>query len=413
MTHRVMRAGREDDYETTVRFTTAVAFIAAVFVAGAPESAAAADETITSSVTLTADHQGSIIIGSSGITLDCAGHSITGPGFAGVDIRNVTGVTVKNCHVSGFGAGFFLLSAPGNRLENNVTSGNEHEGFVLVSSPANDDNTLVGNTSTGNGAWGFAVYDGTTDTTLTGNTARSNSFAGFFVGLDSNRTTLSQNVSLGNSSSGFDIDSDNNTVIGNTATNNQSLGFLVFQANDNVFNSNVARQNVGGWVVAGSQLRNSFRNSFTANVASDNALNGFVVGNGAASARLNANIANGNASQGFLFTDVSDVLSQHDQAQGNGNNGFLLNAVSASTLTHDLAIGNEHGFITFGSSGNLFSQDVANNNHGFGFGLTDGSSGNTVSQSVAHNNPFADAADFNPAGANTWTDNSFGTTFRP
>jgi parallel beta-helix repeat protein len=122
--------------------TTAVAFIAAVFVAGAPESAAAADETITSSVTLTADHQGSIIIGSSGITLDCAGHSITGPGFAGVDIRNVTGVTVKNCHVSGFGAGFFLLSAPGNRLENNVTSGNEHEGFVLVSSPANDHNTL-------------------------------------------------------------------------------------------------------------------------------------------------------------------------------------------------------------------------------------------------------------------------------
>jgi len=392
--------------------TTAVAFIAAVFVAGAPESAAAADETITSSVTLTADHQGSIIIGSSGITLDCAGHSITGPGFAGVDIRNVTGVTVKNCHVSGFGAGFLLLSAPGNRLENNVTSGNEHEGFVLVSSPANDHNTLVGNTSTGNGAWGFAVYDGTTDTTLTGNTARSNSFAGFFVGLDSNRTTLSQNVSLGNSSSGFDIDSDNNTVIGNTATNNQSLGFLVFQANDNVFNSNVARQNVGGWVVAGSQLRNSFRNSFTANVASDNAINGFVVGNGAAAARLNENIANGNGSQGFVFVDVSDVLSQHDQAKGNGDSGFFLDAATASSLTHDVSLDNEHGFIVAGSSGNRLSQDVANNNQGLGLGLLEGSTGNTVSQSVGHNN-LLDAADFNPAGANTWIDDSFGTTFLP
>jgi hypothetical protein len=32
---------------------------------------------------------------------------------------------------------------------------------------------------------------------------------------------------------------------------------------------------------------------------------------------------------------------------------------------------------------------------------------------VAHDNPFADAADFNPAGANTWIDNSFGTTILP
>jgi len=397
-------------------FSAVMAVMAAtVVIAGTPQTASAADLTITSDTTLTADHQGSIIVGSSGITLDCAGHNITGPGFAGVDMRNVTGVTVKNCHINGFGAGIFLLSAQANRLENNVASGNAHEGIVLASSPRNDHNTLVGNTSSGNGAWGFAVYDGTTDTTLTGNTARENSFAGFFVGLDSNRTTLSQNVASGNSFSGFDIDSDNNTVIGNTSTDNSGLGFFVFQANDNVINANIARHNQSsGFAVGGSELRNSFRNSFTANVASDNALDGFAVGNGASSSRLSGNVATNNASNGFIFAHVTGVVSEHDRASSNGDQGFiLLDSTTASSLTHDVSLDNEHGFIAAESSGNRLSQDVANNNHGFGFGLVEGSSGNTVLQSVGHNNLFADAADFNPAGANTWTDNSFGTTFLP
>jgi hypothetical protein len=76
-------------------FTAVVAAAAAtVVIAGMPQPAAAAEETITSNTTLTADHQGSIIIGSNGVTLDCAGHSILGPGFAGVDIAN-TGLTVS------------------------------------------------------------------------------------------------------------------------------------------------------------------------------------------------------------------------------------------------------------------------------------------------------------------------------
>jgi parallel beta-helix repeat protein len=397
--------------------TITVAALASILGATGFTSSAAASTgtlTITANTTLTEDHVGNIVIAADNVTLDCAGHSITGPGFAGVDIRNVTGVTVKNCRVSGFDLGFFLYSARSNRLENNVASGNSHDGIVLAQSPGNDHNTLVGNTSAGNGGWGFAVYDGTTDTTLSGNTARGNSFAGFFVGLDSNRTTLSQNVSLGNSISGFDIDSDNNTVTGNTATDNSALGFFVLQANDNVFNANVAQRNQGGFAVVGSELRNSFRNSFTANVASNNANSGFAIGNGASWSRLSGNVATNNASNGFIFGHVTGIVSEHDQARSNGDQGFILiDSTTASSLTHDVSLDNEHGFIAAGSSGNLFSQDVANNNHGFGFGLVEGSSGNTVSQSVAHNNPFADAADFNPAGANTWINNSFGTTFLP
>ena len=47
--------------------------------------------------------------GADGITLDCAGHSIIGPGSGnGIYLRDRTGVTVRNCHVSNFEIGIKL-----------------------------------------------------------------------------------------------------------------------------------------------------------------------------------------------------------------------------------------------------------------------------------------------------------------
>ena len=100
-------------------------------------------------------------------------------------------------------------------------------------------------------------------------------------------------------------------------------------------------------------------------------------------------------------------------ATGNGAIGFSLDTSSASSLSHDVAVDNQHGFIVLASSGSLFSQDVANHNEGFGFELYGGSTANTVTHSVAHANPLADAPDFDPPGANTWVDSSFGTTSLP
>src|SRR6202521_291340 len=71
---------------------------------------------VTTTTTLTADQQGSISIAADAVTLDCAGHRVAGPGFAGIYISGQTGVTVKNCHVSGFQFGLFLDSASLNTL---------------------------------------------------------------------------------------------------------------------------------------------------------------------------------------------------------------------------------------------------------------------------------------------------------
>ena len=57
---------------------------------------------IASNTTLTEDHDGNIVIEADNVTLDCVGHTITGPGDNGIFFQFRTGVTVKNCRVTGF-----------------------------------------------------------------------------------------------------------------------------------------------------------------------------------------------------------------------------------------------------------------------------------------------------------------------
>jgi len=71
---------------------------------------------ITSSTTLTEDQYGPITIAASGVTLDCAGHRVVGPGFAGIYLGPVSSVTVKNCQVSGFRFGYYLTATSSDML---------------------------------------------------------------------------------------------------------------------------------------------------------------------------------------------------------------------------------------------------------------------------------------------------------
>jgi parallel beta-helix repeat protein len=86
--------------------------------------------TITTSTELKADigpcSGNGIVIGSSGITLNCAGHTISGTSgsVAGISLLGVTTVTVKNCHVTGFASGIYLGASSSNKLTGNTANGN-------------------------------------------------------------------------------------------------------------------------------------------------------------------------------------------------------------------------------------------------------------------------------------------------
>ena len=80
--------------------------------------------TVVGKFTMTADLScnGAGLALSSGAVLDCAGHTITGPGGAtsqfGILVSQVTGATVRNCRVTGFRRGVRIASGSRNQVAN-------------------------------------------------------------------------------------------------------------------------------------------------------------------------------------------------------------------------------------------------------------------------------------------------------
>src|SRR5438045_7044281 len=118
---------------------------------GAAAGASTGTLIVTSNTVMTDDHQGTVIIAADNVTLDCAGHTISGPGNGygdmGIVLDGRTGVVVKNCRVTGFDNGLIVVGFAGpstdNTLSQNVAYGNSSSGFALNRAAAT---TLAGNT---------------------------------------------------------------------------------------------------------------------------------------------------------------------------------------------------------------------------------------------------------------------------
>lgn len=87
------------------------------------------------------------------VTLDCGGRRITGDSQSagdyedhGVHIGERMGATIRNCVISGFETGIFMISASGSKVYNNTLINNSHNAMGFVSSSGNDiyDNTMSG-----------------------------------------------------------------------------------------------------------------------------------------------------------------------------------------------------------------------------------------------------------------------------
>jgi len=139
------------------------------------------------------EHHGNIIIAKNGITLDCAGHDVTGDGSMGsigINLVKRKNVTVKNCYVHDFTAGFVLNKSRGNTLEDNTAINNSVDGFFAFRS---SNNRLVENTAEFNGRNGFRVVGESPMNTLEENVAFDNDVSGSGA-ASMPRTTSSQLV---------------------------------------------------------------------------------------------------------------------------------------------------------------------------------------------------------------------------
>lgn len=147
-----------------VRVDFSWAVVLAVLVAAVMgPSPVMAQTVITVGTTLTADVVGGVVIGAHGITLDCNGRRISG----GITLNGKTGVTVKNCVVTGAVDGVKLTSSSGNTFEGNTVEGNTG-GFHLIGSGGN---TFKGNKVGRNSQFGFK-FEGFSAGNMLGGDAR-------------------------------------------------------------------------------------------------------------------------------------------------------------------------------------------------------------------------------------------------
>jgi len=200
--------------------------------------------TITGTVKLTANLAcgvgDGLVISSSSVTLNCAGHSImsSSHGYAGISVVGsagtpLTGLTVENCVVQGWQTGVLLDFVANSIIKKNTATGNFVYGFFLGGTGSSDchTNTLSDNTASDNsGNSGFNL-DNCASNTLKGNKASHNTGDGFNIGETSDSNTIGGSSTTGNTASsntgdGFRIDfGSGNKLSYNKANSNAAYGY--------------------------------------------------------------------------------------------------------------------------------------------------------------------------------------------
>lgn len=187
-------------------------------------------DTISGTVTLTNDLNcplGHGLLLSSGATLDCAGHSITGGDKIeqyGVYLSDVTNANVLNCTVQHFEVGIRLAGAIGCAVQNNISQVNTRYGAEITQGSTGavvQGNTFYNNSDEGlhiSGLTGGVASETTHQ--IIGNTVSSNSAEGIYL-LSSNGNIITGNTVQNQGAAGMYVkNSNSNTIQGNTLTNN-------------------------------------------------------------------------------------------------------------------------------------------------------------------------------------------------
>ena len=271
-----------------------IALVAALLSGG--EAAATSDTwSITVDTTLTEDHDGRFEIDADNVTLDCDGHTITGPGrlagLPGIWLSGRTGVTVKNCVLVDFNDAFRVIDSHGNTFIGNSMS-TLRQGFTLSGST---NNTIDGNTITDANDF-FAISLGASSH---GNTVTNNSVmdtpVGFYVEFSDNNT-LTGNTATQVSGNAFDVKSSDGNTLSNNVASQVTNGFIVWEgAADNVLTDNQALDGGTGFELATS----SHHNTLTNNTADGNSESGFLLSSGTHDNSVTSNLAKFNGSFGI------------------------------------------------------------------------------------------------------------------
>lgn len=154
-------AGRSAGDACRRLITAAAWFLAAAVLPSTLHAQVACGGTLTQDAILSEDLScpgDGLRLGAHGITLDCAGHSILGPGRErtfGISATGVEKVTVRNCHLRGFWTLVYLKDSPGALIEKNSIVGDPVGTLRATGSP---NLRVLGNRFVGPGANSLIAY---------------------------------------------------------------------------------------------------------------------------------------------------------------------------------------------------------------------------------------------------------------
>jgi parallel beta-helix repeat protein len=319
--------------------------------AATPEAAApqavACGATLTVSTTLAddlVDCPGTgLVIGADGITVDLAGHTISGTDAAGgegvasdghsnvhvvggritgfrlngVGIRGgsgnaVRGVTIRRIGAGGaegepVSAGIAISHSPHSRVVGNEVSNHvkafQSDGVDVLDSPG----ALVARNRLVRNSWNGLALINSARSRVTGNTLDRNPNNGAEINGASDGTVVTGNRARGNAHVGVVVGAVRHVrVVGNAAARNDT-GFLFFDLNDSLIRANRSRANgAEGLVLSGGQ-KGSSGNRIAADVATGNGGTGIAVvedNTGRATGNvLVGNVARGNGDHGIDAVD--------------------------------------------------------------------------------------------------------------
>lgn len=362
-----------------------------------------------------------IIIGASNVVLDLNGHTITGdpevrqsPDKAGVLLRQVSAVTVRNGTVESFDAGVAIMGGGGNTVRNVTAQDNVNYRVVTGRDLPEDTDPATGP---------FCDFgDGITAFNSSGNVIEHNRvvgngpYSGISLVYDSNENVVSKNKVLDN-------DLINRTPAGEeTSCGLVNLGGAPGGTSRESQDAGVRIEGPGADrnVVEGNQIRRSglagvFVNGFHVELSNNNGDN-LIRRNTISDTGLRTHEIDERAS-GIQMHDASPSnvwASYNNTIEGNNSSRNYGSGVEAS--------GNS------GTNGNTFRNNVVNHNGLDGVHIARGSTHNTLHGNRGHKNGSrahlvesqystwdgVDGADYNPGCAsNDWSRNRFRTVNQP
>lgn len=351
-----------------------------VEITAAPQGiASVGDLFLTEDTTLAEDHNGRIFIVADNVSLDCAGHTVSGTGISGIHVEGPDGVTVKNCLVTGFNHGILLIDSDGSRILGNTSTENLEDGIRLNFS---HNNEVTGNTASANVRHGIAVVGNFN--IVRGNQAIGNGEDGFPVGSGFGNNTFVDNVSSGNVGHGFEIlGPGGNSFERNQADDNGEMGFLFAGTANNRVDDNTANRNF----VTGFYLEDADENVITASKANRNGVSGLTL----IRATGNAIFGNSFAVNGQFGVHLAKADSnefERNVVSGSGIHGWYFDDSDSNKLIGNSGLlSGAAGFSLEGNStDNTLERNSATGNLGNGFRMDESSGHNVMLQNVARRN---------------------------